>query len=160
LTLVGVELVFYGTFLYWLVLGKNARLPLTLLSYLLLRFGLNQMYSFKLSDNEIWENPFSYSIIGYLIKGKDFLYSSHIGVMIICGLEWRHLGFKKIWHAIVAFVVVVSMVFLVFQIHYTVDILTALFLAHYCSILVDNQIRTMDYSDINMWVKLTKPIII
>jgi len=155
---VAMDAVFYVTFIYWVINAKNARFLVVVLMYFAFRYLNSKMYTFKLPDGNVWNNLSSYSLTGYIYKGTDFLYSGHIGFLNICAMEWFELGYKKLSYVIWVIMCYTAFLFMLFQIHYMVDILTALFFSHYCFLIVNNHLMAIEKFGMAVFAQVQKAL--
>jgi hypothetical protein len=67
---------------------------------------------------------------------SDFFYSGHVGFLLIIALEWYKNGVWKmsVITCLINFYLAASM--LACRIHYTIDMLMGLVVAHYCYIIM------------------------
>ena len=72
--------------------GTTWRLPICLLMFYLLRGFCQQVYYVRFPKGFLWGWPGFYSITIPYGKTSDFFFSGHVGMSVICGMEFKYSG--------------------------------------------------------------------
>ena len=100
----------------------------------------------KYADNIIWKYPGIPSIsVTYLIT-NDYFFSGHVGLPTLAALECRKLGYRKIMYLAIFTIFVEAFTLHVSRLHYCIDLITGVIVAHYIYIFTDKYIHIIDGS--------------
>jgi hypothetical protein len=75
---------------------------------------------------------------------RDFFYSGHSGLMVICILFWRRLGYRRLEFVTVGFAFHVVLVLLSTRVHYSIDVVAAVVVALWMDVYVGRYVRYFD----------------
>ena len=102
----------------------------------------------KYPEGYLWENPGFPSLMVSYLKTNDFFFSGHVGLPVILLSEFIKIN-KNIM-AVLAFIIVILEFFTMVALrgHYSIDLFTGIFVAHYCHLMTDKFIYIID--DITM----------
>lgn len=105
----------------------------------------------RFPEGYLWEYPGFPSLVVSYLKTNDFFFSGHVGlpIIIICEL-YKMKKFIMIYFTVFTlFLEFFTMIAL--RGHYSIDLVTGIFMAHYCYILTEKYIHHLDnFAKINI----------
>jgi len=149
-----IDIVFLGTLGYWIFYGKSSRLIVVYALFYGIRAVIQQLFYLPFPDMYWWYDPGFPSLVVPYGRGSDFFFSGHSGFVLICFMEWRRLGFKKLKWFCGAVLALTVLTLLVYRIHYIIDIFTGVFFADYIYLRVSKQEEWFDTKCINIAAKV------
>jgi len=126
-----VDTVFLITMGYWVMYGRNARLPLSLAVFYITRALIQKIWFSPFPSGYYWESPGIPSLVVPYGRGSDFFFSGHSGFLIICASEWHKLKIPKIRNYVIGVAIYTILILLVYRIHYSIDIFTGVIFAEW-----------------------------
>jgi len=96
------------------------------------RTWLQSIFFMRLPEHYLWEYPGFFSIGVEYFPKNDFFYSGHIGVLMICLLEFRADKKKSLTLFALVGICFNFFVLLVTRSHYSIDLIMGLIMGHYC----------------------------
>jgi len=99
------------------------------------RTWLQSIFFMRLPEHYLWEYPGFFSIGVEYFPKNDFFYSGHIGVLMICLLEFRHDKKKFLTFFALIGICLNFFVLLVTRSHYSIDLIMGLIMGHYCYLI-------------------------
>jgi hypothetical protein len=132
-----VDLVMVMLGLFWVMFGKSWRVILSLAIFYFSKFIIQFIFQEKLPDGYIWENPgFPSLMVSYLTTNTLF-FSTAVGFLLIAALEFWKLDNYFLFGISIASLLLEIFTCNVLRANYIIDIVSALVLAHFIFILVD-----------------------
>jgi hypothetical protein len=98
----------------------------------------------------LWEYPGFPSLTVCYLKTNDFFYSGHVGFPVLAALEFSRHGKSGMAYFALFTMCLETMVMIVTRVHYIVDLLCGMIIAHYIYRIVDDYVHYVD----NSWVSL------
>jgi len=138
-----VDVVFIATFGYWVVKGRNARLPVTLAIFYVVRALVQQVWVSPFPQGYYWEAPFLPSLVVPYGRGSDFFFSGHSGFLVICASEWHKIKMPKMRNFSIGVAIYTIFILLTYRIHYSIDVFTGVIFAEWCFGKVDLHLETI-----------------
>jgi len=96
------------------------------------RAWLQSVFFMRIPEDYIWEYPGFFSIGVEYFPKNDFFYSGHIGVAMICLLEFKEDKLKFMTTYAIVAICMNFFVLLVTRSHYSIDLFMGLIMGHYC----------------------------
>ena len=127
-----VDSVFIITFGYWVMYGKNGRLPVSLGLFYVIRALVQKVWFSPFPDGFYWESPGLPSLVVPYGRGSDFFFSGHSGFLVICACEWHKLKMPKVRNFVILTAIYTIAILLIYRIHYSIDVFTGVFFAEWC----------------------------
>lgn len=133
-----MDLMFFITGAYWILRGSSSRLVIATLSFYIVRAIVQALwYSPFPASGYWWFDPGFPSFVVPYGKGSDFFFSGHIGFIVICASEWKKYGEKvAVWILSIGGVYT-AFILIAYKVHYSIDIFTGVFFAHWTFHMVD-----------------------
>ena len=132
-----VDTVFVITFWYWVMYGRNARLPLSLIVFYFTRAAIQKIWISPFPSGYYWESPGIPSLVVPYGRGSDFFFSGHSGFLVICASEWHKLNIPKMRNYVIGVTIYTILILLIYRIHYTIDIFTGVIFAEWAFCKID-----------------------
>jgi len=125
--------------------GKTWRFAIAITFYYSLRFVINSVFRTRYPQNYLWEFPNFYSVTVPYGKTNNFFLTGHLGLCIICLLEYR--ANKQFFMMTLAYLTLIFQIFLVMVLraHYLIDILSALCFGHYFFMMAERVAHWIDF---------------
>jgi len=139
-----VDVVFLATFGYWVLKGKNARLPITLAIFYVVRALVQKVWVSPFPQGYYWEAPFLPSLVVPYGRGSDFFFSGHSGFLVICASEWHKIKMPKMRNFSIGVAIYTIFILLTYRIHYSIDVFTGVIFAEWCFGKVDLHLETIN----------------
>lgn len=132
-----LDIIMIYSSIRWIFFSKEWRLGVGTLNFYAVRALVQSLYIMKFSDEYFWEAPPIKSIVVNYLKTNDYFFSGHVGFPIIAAQEF--LLIHQIYFAIPCFLISALQMFVVTiaRTHYSIDIFTGLYVAHYILIITD-----------------------
>ena len=89
------------------------------------------MFQTKLPENFLWRSPNFPSIVLSYSESNSLFYSGPIGIMIICGLEFKKNSYVKMFYLSILTFILELILLLILRGNYVIDIFTAILFSHY-----------------------------
>ncbi len=133
-----MDILFLSTAGYWVLYGKSSRLIVTILLFYAIRSLVQKMWFSPFPPGFWWYDPGFPSLVVPYGRGSDFFFSGHVGFTVICGAEWKENGNK--WMVLFSVIagLYTAFILLVYQVHYSIDMFTGAFFAHYCFLMINS----------------------
>ena len=134
------------------LLGRSSRQLIFFMLFYLSRSVVQSFFLMKMPQGNCWDYPGFPSLTVSYEKTSDFFYSGHVGVVLFCGLENKHLGnLYMMWVSFfvcgIEFCVMIAM-----RGHYSIDLIFGLIFSHYSWIVsewvaeaIDKKLRIGKY---------------
>ena len=148
-----MDFTFIVTFLNWVFRRTNARIFMTMFFFYGSRAVCQILFKLRYPQGYLWPFPGIYSLTVPYGQMSDFFFSGHSGFLLICSLELRTTGARKLSYLITVFIGYMVFVLLIFRIHYSFDITTGLFYAHYSFRLISKNLEALDRFWINLYIE-------
>ena len=112
------------------------------------RAAIQSFFLLRAPPGYCWDYPGFPSLTVSYQKTSDFFYSGHVGVVLFCALEHKHLGnIYMMWVAL--FVCALeTLIMIFFRGHYSIDLISGLVYSHYywiisewLSVKIDNYLK-------------------
>lgn len=84
-----------------------------------------------------WEYPGFPSVVVSYLKTNDFFYSGHVGMPMICFMEFRADKKKLISYFCLFVMLYEGFIVLISRVHYSIDIFVGMFFSQYLFIIID-----------------------
>lgn len=148
-----MDILFLSTGAYWILYNKSSNLILTVLTFYVVRAGIQAIWESPFPHGFWWYNPGFPSLVVPYGRGSDFFFSGHIGFVTICTTQW--IRNKKPW--MIAFCVIggiyTAFILLSYQVHYSIDIFTGIIFAHWSYIMIESYKDPIDNFFLSVYVK-------
>jgi len=133
-----MDLMFFITGAYWILRGSSSRLVVATLSFYIVRAIVQALWFSPFpAEGYWWYDPGFPSFVVPYGKGSDFFFSGHIGFIVICASEWKKYGEKvAVWILSIGGVYT-AFILIAYKVHYSIDIFTGVFFAHWTYHMVD-----------------------
>lgn len=124
--------------------GRSSRQMIFFSLFYGTRGVIQRFFLMRVPPGYAWDYPGFPSLTVSYEKTSDFFYSGHVGVMLFCALENRHLGnYYMMWVAL--FVCALEFVIMIFlRGHYSVDLISGLVFSHYYWIVSEGMADKLD----------------
>jgi hypothetical protein len=133
--------IMVGTlFIYYAKYGRTFRLPIIYTLFYGLRFMCQAVFAMAPYEGMYWEYPGFPSLVVPYGHTNDFFFSGHIGCCMLVFLEFSRMGWMKIRWLCIATMVCQIILMTITRGHYSIDMITGLFFAHYVHLLTGNYI--------------------
>jgi hypothetical protein len=139
-----MDFAYISTFVYWMLNAKSSRLLLTLFVFYIVRAVTQLFFVMDYPQGYVWDDPGFPSIVVQYGQNGDLFYSGCSGFLMICALEWKKLGWKRMSTFIHGVNAYVSFIMLICRVHYSIDISTGIAMAHYIYLLVTQRVHSVD----------------
>jgi len=139
-----IDIVFLATLGYWIFYGKSCRLIVTFAIFYGIRAVIQNLFYLPFPEMYWWYDPGFPSLVVPYGRGSDFFFSGHSGFVLICLMEWKTNGYKKIKWLVAAVLALTVFTLLVYRIHYVIDIFTGVFFADYVYLRVTKEQDWLD----------------
>jgi len=151
-----VDIVFLATFGFWVVKGKNARLPITMAIFYVVRALVQKVWVSPFPQGFYWEAPLLPSLVVPYGRGSDFFFSGHSGFLVICAAEWHKIKMPKMRNFSIVALIYTIFILLTFRIHYSIDVFTGVFFAEWCFGKVDLHLESINNFFAQIFGKIRK----
>jgi PAP2 superfamily C-terminal len=111
--------------------GKSSRQLIFFFLFYLTRAFIQSFFLMRVPDGYCWDYPGFPSLAVSYHKTSDFFYSGHVGVMLFCALENKHLGNSYMMWVSVFVCVSEFFIMIVLRGHYSIDLISGLVFSHY-----------------------------
>jgi hypothetical protein len=111
------------------------------------------LFKLQYPPGYLWPFPGISSIVVPYGATSDFFFSGHVGFLLICALEFRNVQLRKMYAITMLINMYMIFVMLVFRVHYSFDITTGLFFAHYSFITVNKNLESLDRFWLNLYIE-------
>jgi hypothetical protein len=125
---------------YYAIHGRSFRLPLTYFLFYGVRFICQAVYAMKPYEGFYWDYPGFPSLVVPYGATNDFFYSGHVGCCMLCFLEFGRMGWYKIRWLCIFTMVCQVLLMTVTRGHYSIDMISGFFFAHYFYLLTEKYI--------------------
>ena len=132
-----VDTTFLTTFGYWIIYGKNFRLPLALGLFYGCRAIVQNLWYSPFPDGFYWSSPGFPSLVVPYGRGSDFFFSGHSGFLTICANEWHINKKSRARNLVLIGALYTIFILMSYRIHYSIDIFVGLFFSDWCFWKVD-----------------------
>jgi len=147
-----MDVLFLLTAGYWALYSRTSRLIIVITVFYAVRFLVQQMFYSPFPAGYWWYYPGFPSLIIPYGRGSDFFFSGHIGFVTICASEWVRNGkFGMVLFSIIGGIYT-AFVLITYQVHYSIDIFTGIFFAHYSHLMVDAYKDTIDNFIVKIYI--------
>lgn len=153
-----IDLAIVSLLLYWMVYGDSWRFFFVAFKFYGLRAILQQLYQMPFPNNFAFSDPGLPSLTVSYAHTNDFFYSGHVGIPIICGLEFKKYGLNVIFFICLFVSLFEGFVMVSSRAHYGVDVIIGMIFAHYFFKITDKYIDYIDYSIFGFKTKEIKPL--
>jgi hypothetical protein len=133
-----MDAMFLSLGTYWIFKGKSSRLIVSVIIFYVTRAFVQSLWFSPYTKGFWWYDPGFPSIVVPYGRGSDFFFSGHIGFVTICASEWYAYGKKVMVYILTLGGLYTAFILIAYQVHYSIDIFTGAFFAHYVFIMVDN----------------------
>lgn len=149
-----IDISFLGTAIFWILYDRSWRIIFVLILFYGVRAIIQSIFILRFPDGFAFLKPgFPSLIVGYT-RSSDFFYSGHIGLPLICALEFSKNDLLAP-SIICVFISLFQGIFMLFvRAHYTIDLISGLVFAHYFFLVVDKYIHYVD----DKWLELTNGV--
>jgi len=124
--------------------GTTWRLPLALVAFYGTRIIVQNIFSMRFPEGYLWDYPGFYSLSVPYARTNDFFYSGHVGCAMLCSLEWKANGYKKMFYYSLLTMICQTILMIVVRGHYSIDLFVGLIIAHYYWILSEKYSYLID----------------
>lgn len=140
-----MDFMFLTTFLYWVYCGKSSRLIITTAMFYLIRAAVQAIwYSPFPAEGYWWYDPGFPSLVVPYGRGSDFFFSGHIGFVVICANEWKKNNKPQMVNFITIGGIYTAFMLIAYRIHYSIDVIAGIIVAHWCFMLIDQNKEHID----------------
>ena len=143
-----IDIVIIYTLIRWFLSGKKANYIVSLVIYLISYLIIKQLFLVREPDGYIWEFPYFPSVFVSYKQTSSLFYSNGLGVLMITCLELKENEKKIMFKITTSLLVFESLLMIVLQAHFIIDIFTAIFMGHYIYIIVKYYYEVFDKKDI------------
>jgi len=98
----------------------------------------------KFPDGYLWEYPGFPSLFVSYLKTNDFFFSGHVGLPILMICEFYKMKKYSMIYFSVFTLTLEFLTMIALRGHYSIDLITGIFMAHYCFILTEKYIHHLD----------------
>lgn len=140
----GIDLIVFTGFLYWVWFSDSWRLIISLALFYSFR-GINQqLFAMGFPKEYLWEYPGFPSLFVSYLKTRDFFFSGHVGMPILLGLEWNRN--KKYYFQYVSWFICALEFFtmIVLRGHYSIDLISGIIFSHYFFLIGESYAKSID----------------
>ncbi len=147
-----MDIMFIGTGIFWIIRGNSSRLVVSTLAFYIVRAIIQALFWLPFPQGFYWwDDPgFPSAVVPYG-RGSDFFFSGHIGFVTLCASEWKKNGYNKVAWGIVVGGVYTAFILLAYHVHYTIDLFTGIFFAHWMFRTVDDHKEKIDNCLISLY---------
>lgn len=105
----------------------------------------------RFPEGYLWEYPGFPSLVVSYLKTNDFFFSGHVGLPIIIMCElYKMKKFRMLYFSLFT-LILEFFTMIALRGHYSIDLVTGVFMGHYCYILTEKYIHYLDnYTKINV----------
>lgn len=132
-----MDIVFLSLYTYWVFYVPTGRLPYSTILFYLIRTATQSLVIFRFPAGFYWEDPGVFTFVVPYGKQSDFFFSGHCGFLNLCALECLRIKKKGFFFLVQIINAYMAIVMIVFRIHYTIDITTAIIVSHYAFLLAE-----------------------
>jgi PAP2 superfamily C-terminal len=149
-----MDIVYLTTAGYWVLCSHTSRLILTLIVFYGVRMLIQKVWYSPFPAGFWWYDPGFPSLVVPYGRGSDFFFSGHMGFLVICICEWRKNDQYLIAWIYVIGAIYTCFILLAYQVHYSIDIFTGIFFAHYVFIFFDTYKEKIDGFFVWLYLKI------
>jgi len=148
-----MDIMFIGTGAYWILRGNSSRLVVATLAFYIVRAIVQGLFwlPFPHKGYYWWDDPGFPSFVVPYGKGSDFFFSGHIGFVTICATEWKRAGRKVLFWILTIGGIYTAIILLAYHVHYSIDLFTGAFFAHWMYTQVDDNKEAIDSFVISLY---------
>jgi len=139
-----MDLMFLATGAFWITRGNSSRLVVTTIIFYIIRAIVQSMWWSPFPEGFTWYDPGLPSLVVPYGKGSDFFFSGHIGFVVICASEWKRNGNPLMVTILSIGGIYTAFILLVYHVHYSIDLFTGAFFAHWVFMMVDSYKEKID----------------
>lgn len=129
-------IMLYGS-LRWVFFEETWRIGVATLAFYGVRAMVQSLYVMRFSDEYLFESPPFISIVVSYRKTNDYFFSGHVGFPILVAQEFFMINQPVIGCFCLFVSCMEEFLVCVARTHYSIDIFTGIFFAHYVLIIVD-----------------------
>ncbi|KAL4453082.1 hypothetical protein ABPG74_015313 [Tetrahymena malaccensis] len=130
-----MDLSFLFMYGYWVARINTGRLLYATAFFYVFRNIVQNFVVFPFPEGFYWEDPGFPSLTVPYGRSSDFFWSGHCGFLTLVSCEW-FVNKKYYMFALTCLVnLYMAIVMIGFRIHYTIDVIIGVFIAHYCYML-------------------------
>eukprot|EP01017_Pseudomicrothorax_dubius_P028921 TRINITY_DN3477_c0_g1_i4.p1 TRINITY_DN3477_c0_g1~~TRINITY_DN3477_c0_g1_i4.p1 ORF type:complete len:173 (-),score=4.20 TRINITY_DN3477_c0_g1_i4:61-579(-) len=140
-----VDITILSTLGGWVFTSTSLRWVTTVGLFYSVRGLLQSTFFMRFPEGYLWIYPGFPSLTVPYGQTSDFFYSGHCGMVFICTLELRKVGRYKTSYFGVFTLISTALTLIVTRTHYSIDIFTGVFFAHYLYLQVSDNIHRLDH---------------
>jgi hypothetical protein len=139
-----MDIVYLSSAGYWVLYWRSGRLILSMIFFYGVRALVQQIWESPFPAGFWWYDPGFPSLVVPYGRGSDFFYSGHMGFLVICACEWAKNGHILVTCLICIGACYTCFILLAYQVHYSIDIFTGVFFAHWSWMMYDKYSQQID----------------
>lgn len=154
-----MDLMVMVSFFRFAVKGTSWRFPLAILSFYIFRLFVQKLFFMRYPDGYLWDFPGIYSMTVPYGTTNDFFYSGHIGMCMLCFLEFKaNLWNKWAYYSLVT-MIFQAMLMIALRGHYVIDLISGVIFAHYFWMYSERLSYLIDVNLLRMPLKKRFPMV-